>query len=50
MVVARRETDPSGREAIWRELQVLVEDRERMREFLLDSSMIRSRQREREID
>jgi 3-(3-hydroxy-phenyl)propionate hydroxylase len=45
-----RETDPSRREAIWRELQVLVEDRERMREFLLDSSMIRSRQREREID
>jgi 3-(3-hydroxy-phenyl)propionate hydroxylase len=46
----QRETDPSRREAIWRELQVIVEDRERMRDFLLDSSMLRSRQREREID
>jgi 3-(3-hydroxy-phenyl)propionate hydroxylase len=45
-----RETDPTRREAIWRELQEIVEDRERMRDFLLDSSMIRSRQREREID
>jgi 3-(3-hydroxy-phenyl)propionate hydroxylase len=45
-----RETDPSRREATWRELQVIVEDRQRMREFLLDSSMIRSRQREREIN
>jgi hypothetical protein len=31
-------------------VQVIVEDRQRMREFLLDSSMIRSRQREREIN
>jgi 3-(3-hydroxy-phenyl)propionate hydroxylase len=46
----QRETDRSRREAIWRELQDIVDDRERMRDFLLDSSMIRSRQREREID
>ncbi|MGK2927294.1 MAG: FAD-dependent oxidoreductase [Lysobacterales bacterium] len=44
------ETDPSRRDEIWRGLREIVEDRERTRDFLLDSSMIRSRQREREID
>lgn len=44
------ETDPDRREAIWRELKEIVGDRERTREFLLETSMIRSRQREREID
>jgi 3-(3-hydroxy-phenyl)propionate hydroxylase len=45
-----RETDPQRRARIWRKLQKTVSDRESMRDFLLDSSMIRSRQREREID
>lgn len=44
------ETDPSRREAIWSELKSIVQDPGRMREFLLESSMIRSRQREQEID
>lgn len=44
------ETDPSRREEIWRGLQGVVEDHGRMRDFLLESSMLRSRQREREID
>jgi 3-(3-hydroxy-phenyl)propionate hydroxylase len=44
------ETDPSRRDEIWHELQTIVEDPERMRDFLLDSSMIRSRRREREIE
>ncbi len=45
-----RETDPSKRQAIWEELQDIVNDLDASREFLLNSSMIRSRQREKEID
>lgn len=44
-----RETDPEKRQEIWKELQETVNDRERMRAFLLDASMIHSRQREQEI-
>ena len=44
-----RETDPEKRAEIWRELQEVVNDRDKTREFLLNSSMIRSRQRELEI-
>lgn len=44
------ETNPARRDEIWRELRAIVEDSERTRDFLLDSSMIRSRQREGEID
>jgi 3-(3-hydroxy-phenyl)propionate hydroxylase len=44
------ETDPMRRETIWSELRGIVEDPERTREFLLESSMIRSRQREQQID
>jgi 3-(3-hydroxy-phenyl)propionate hydroxylase len=46
----QRETDPERRDAIWAELAATASDRERLRDFLLDSSMIRSREREREID
>ena len=45
-----RETDPAKRAEIWQELQDIVNDRDKTREFLLHSSMIRSRQREMEID
>ena len=45
-----RETDPQKRAQIWQKLQDTVNDREKMREFLLDSSMIRSLQREKEIE
>ena len=45
-----RESGPDQRHQIWKELQATVNDRERMREFLLEVSMIRSRQREFEID
>jgi 3-(3-hydroxy-phenyl)propionate hydroxylase len=44
-----RETDPGKRELIWRELRETVSDRQRMRDFLLESSMLASRQRELEI-
>jgi 3-(3-hydroxy-phenyl)propionate hydroxylase len=44
-----RETDPARRAEIWQELQQTVSDPARMREYLLDASMIRSRQREQEI-
>jgi 3-(3-hydroxy-phenyl)propionate hydroxylase len=44
-----RETDPDKRKLIWREFKEITHDREKMREFLLNSSMIRSRQREQEI-
>ena len=44
-----RETDPEKRAEIWRELQEIVNDRDKTREFLLNLSMIRSRQRELEI-
>jgi len=45
-----READPDKREQIWQELQDIVNDRGKIRDFLLNSSMIRSRQREKEID
>jgi len=45
-----RETDSNKREQIWQELQDIVNDRDKTRDFLLNSSMIRSRQRENEID
>jgi 2-polyprenyl-6-methoxyphenol hydroxylase-like FAD-dependent oxidoreductase len=44
------EPDPDRREAIWSEWTHLLESRRRTREFLLESTMIRSRQREAEID
>ena len=44
------ETDPENRAEIWRELQEIVKDHKKTRDFLLDSSMIRSRWREKEID
>ena len=45
-----RETDPARRREIWDELTAITGDRSRMRDFLLNASMIRSRQREQEID
>ena len=45
-----RETDSTRRREIWAELQALTADHDRMREFLLGASMIRSRQRELEIE
>lgn len=45
-----RENDPEKRAAIWRELMEIVDDPERTRAFLLDSSMIASRLREQEIE
>ncbi len=45
-----RETDPAKRAEIWQELQNIANDPEQARDFLLDSSMIRSRWREREIE
>ncbi len=45
-----RETNPEKRQEIWRELQDIVNDERKTRDFLLDSSMIRSRWREKEID
>jgi len=45
-----RESDSETRSLIWRELQTIVSDPEKSREFLLESSMIRSRQRESEIE
>ena len=44
-----RETDPVKRKEIWQGLQATVNDPEKMRSFLLDASLIRSRQRELEI-
>jgi len=45
-----RETNPEKRQEIWREIQEIIKDERKTREFLLDSSMIRSRWREQEID
>lgn len=45
----RRETDPGRRALIWKELQEIVSDPVKTREYLLNSSMIRSRQREQQI-
>lgn len=44
-----RETNPEKRREIWRELKEIVSDENKTRDFLLDSSMIRSRWREMEI-
>jgi 3-(3-hydroxy-phenyl)propionate hydroxylase len=46
----RCETDPGQRAVIWKGLQDIVNDPRKSREYLLHSSMIRSRQRELEID
>ena len=45
-----RETDPERRAAIWEKLQATAADPQRERSFLLDSSMIQSLRREREIE
>jgi 3-(3-hydroxy-phenyl)propionate hydroxylase len=45
-----REINPSRRMEIWRELQEIVNDYKKTRDFLLDSSLIRSRWREQEIN
>lgn len=45
-----RETDSDRRQAIWQDLQATVNDPARQREFLLDSSMLRSIEREHTID
>lgn len=45
-----RETNPEKRAQIWDELQGIVNDPDNTREFLLNASMIRSRQRELEIE
>jgi hypothetical protein len=45
-----RETDPAARESIWAEWGAIVDSRERTRAFLLDYTMLRSRQQEREIE
>jgi 3-(3-hydroxy-phenyl)propionate hydroxylase len=44
------EERPEERAKIWRELQDIAGDEEKTRDYLLDSSMIRSRWREKEID
>jgi len=44
-----RATDPAIRAEIWQELISIVNDHDKAREFLLESSMIRSRRREQEI-
>ena len=44
-----RETDPKQRAAIWQDLHETSQDPALMREFLLEASMIRSREREKEI-
>lgn len=46
----RCETNPEVRAVIWKELQDIVSDPRKTKEYLLNSSMIRSRQREQEID
>lgn len=45
-----RETDPQRRAAIWQELQETAADPARHRAYLLETSMIGSRQRESEIE
>lgn len=45
----RCETDPEKRAQIWKGLQDIVGDPGKTKEYLLNSSMIRSRQREQEI-
>lgn len=44
-----RERDPKGREEVWQELKDIANDKEKMREFLLGTSMIASLQRAAEI-
>lgn len=45
-----RETDPRRRGEIWRELQRTAQDPARLRDYLLDASLLRSLERERQID
>jgi hypothetical protein len=45
-----RETRKAERAKIWTELQAITADPVRQRDYLLDSSMIRSRQIEQTID
>jgi 3-(3-hydroxy-phenyl)propionate hydroxylase len=45
-----RETDPQRRAEIWRELEETAADPVRHRAYLLETSMIRSREREKEIE
>ena len=45
-----RETEASKRRLIWQELQDTINDPVRHREYLLDAAMIRSRERELNID
>jgi len=45
-----RETEASKRMLIWNELQEIVSDPVKHRDFLLDAAMIRSRQREKTIE
>ena len=45
-----RETEAEKRKMIWAELQETISDPKRHREYLLDAAMIRSRQREQEIE
>ena len=45
-----RETEASKRVLIWRELQEMINDPVKHRDFLLDAAMIRSRQREKTIE
>jgi 2-polyprenyl-6-methoxyphenol hydroxylase-like FAD-dependent oxidoreductase len=44
-----REINPKNRMEIWRELQEIANDYKKTREFLMESSLIRSRWREQEI-
>ncbi|MFC1688693.1 FAD-dependent oxidoreductase [Pseudomonadota bacterium] len=45
-----RETRPGERQAIWQGLQDILSSEEKTRDFLLESSMVHSRQREKEIE
>ncbi len=45
-----RETDPARRAEIWRELQATADNPGRQLDYLMDSSMLRSLERERSID
>ena len=45
-----RETDPVKREEVWAELKAITDDRDKMRDYLITSSMIASIEKEREIE
>jgi hypothetical protein len=44
------EADPERRAIVWDEWQSILSSQDRTRDFLLETSMIRSLEREREID